>query len=661
MSNIIDKIKLSGTSYTLQDSSASRTVELTQAQYDALVASGAVDTNTFYIITDATPINIADYYTTAQTNNAIDAATSGKVDNSVYTAYTASTNTALGNKQDTSGMTAYTSTATTNSLSGTVTAHTADTTIHVTTAQTASWDAKSNFSGSYNDLTDKPTIPVVDASLDSGSTNPVANSAITTAINNRQVWRNGGYWGGLERVDAVTAGGRTYDLPKINRYFNDKGGTTLSETLDDFCYFARINGKKIAAKTKTDSDFLNYDLLPASAVTTSITSGSTDTEVPSAKAVNDSLSDTVKLSDLSENYINSFTNYTDRFHPNYHKFNSASTQSGTAYWLGKINDKYVITTGTTSTAPDDLMNLSVVETSAVTSSVTSASTDSQIPTAKAVFDAIPTGGTGGGKAISAGTNISVTTGETADTINCTLPISASSEGIYTTSSYPFSSTAIKTGNVVFGYYNRLDTFGSSSHSNYNAFFGSNHYISTKGDNMFIAGNSNKCGYPANTNISNIVLFGYYNKSSNPYETAFGRYNVSQYSSTSFGNSGNTLFSVGNGTADNARHNAFEIRQNGDIYLTSGGTDIKLQDHLGGGGGGITSGEVQTMIDESISGKVETSAITTSVTSSSTDAQVPSAKAVNDKLGGLSLVKLTQSAYDALSPDYDSNTLYVIVN
>lgn len=56
--------------------------------------------------------------------------------------------------------------------------------------------------------------------------------------------------------------------------------------------------------------------------------------------------------------------------------------------------------------------------------------------------------------------------------------------------------------------------------------------------------------------------------------------------------------------------------------------------------------------------VETSAITTSVTSSSTDSQVPSAKAVNDKLGGLSLVKLTQVEYDAITTK-DNNTLYVI--
>lgn len=58
--------------------------------------------------------------------------------------------------------------------------------------------------------------------------------------------------------------------------------------------------------------------------------------------------------------------------------------------------------------------------------------------------------------------------------------------------------------------------------------------------------------------------------------------------------------------------------------------------------------------------VETSAVTTSMTSSSTDSQVPSAKCVFDQLGGLKLVKLTQSEYDALV-DKDSDTLYVIVN
>lgn len=58
--------------------------------------------------------------------------------------------------------------------------------------------------------------------------------------------------------------------------------------------------------------------------------------------------------------------------------------------------------------------------------------------------------------------------------------------------------------------------------------------------------------------------------------------------------------------------------------------------------------------------VETSAITTSMTSSSTDAQVPSAKAVYDQFGGLKLVKLTQAAYDALATK-DAQTLYIVVD
>ena len=54
---------------------------------------------------------------------------------------------------------------------------------------------------------------------------------------------------------------------------------------------------------------------------------------------------------------------------------------------------------------------------------------------------------------------------------------------------------------------------------------------------------------------------------NDSEHASGRYNVSSSASTRFGDSGNTLFSVGNGSVT-TRHNAFEIRQNGDRYISS---------------------------------------------------------------------------------------------
>lgn len=110
--------------------------------------------------------------------------------------------------------------------------------------------------------------------------------------------------------------------------------------------------------------------------------------------------------------------------------------------------------------------------------------------------------------------------------------------------------------------------------------------------------------------------GWNTEAKNQAEHACGQFNVSSTGEgAATGNSGTTLFSVGNGTF-NARHNAFEIRQNGDIYLSSGGTDIKLQDHLGGGG--ITSGEVQSMIDESISGKADSSSLATVATSGSYD-------------------------------------------
>ena len=49
----INKIKLSGTTYSIQDENACKVVELTQAQYDALPAT-AKTSNTLFVITDAT-------------------------------------------------------------------------------------------------------------------------------------------------------------------------------------------------------------------------------------------------------------------------------------------------------------------------------------------------------------------------------------------------------------------------------------------------------------------------------------------------------------------------------------------------------------------------------------------------------------------------------
>lgn len=333
-----------------------------------------------------------------------------------------------------------------------------------------------------------------------------------------------------------------------------------------------------------------------------------------------------------------------------------------------------------------------------TTAVTSASTDNEIPTAKAVYDAIPQGG--GGKAVSGGTNISITTGDTADTINCTLPISTTSSKVNLTL-FGNSQEIQNSYSVNFGYSN---SFGINPTWIYN--YGTSNSTPMYGNKYYVNFGENNSleGYGFE------YTFGNYLKSVNKYEFACGKYNKS--------NSG-TLFSVGNGTgtSSSARHNAFEIRQNGDIYISKDGQDVKLQDQFGGGGSitidpSLDSGSTNPVANSAITnaindrqlkreyvgsekvftssdiinrreilcpmfrcysnnstntelvlenkdlglyfptvnGKnifstnkyetnwlgdvIETSAITTSVTSSSTDTQVPSAKAVYDIVGNI---------------------------
>lgn len=72
----INKIRLSGTVYDIQDLDASKAVELTQAEYDALQTK---DPDTFYIITDAVGVNV----TSSVTRNSTDVITSGGVYNAL--------------------------------------------------------------------------------------------------------------------------------------------------------------------------------------------------------------------------------------------------------------------------------------------------------------------------------------------------------------------------------------------------------------------------------------------------------------------------------------------------------------------------------------------------------------------------------------------------
>lgn len=79
---------------TISGGSGSNIIELTQAQYDALVSGGTVDPDALYIITDAAEVNLSGYALSSAVTQEISAAVSGKADSSAVTQ-------SLSSKQDT--------------------------------------------------------------------------------------------------------------------------------------------------------------------------------------------------------------------------------------------------------------------------------------------------------------------------------------------------------------------------------------------------------------------------------------------------------------------------------------------------------------------------------------------------------------------------------
>lgn len=314
----ISKIKLSGTTYTLKDSNATQVIDVTQAQYEALEQAGTLDPTALYNITDATPVSLEDYYTSAQTEAAIESATSGKTDTSAFTAHTADSivhvtsadktawngavsdvatvsaataakasatdlqtlsgkvdtneevvsralNVLNTNKLDVSAYTptdlsdyytsAQTESAITSATSGKTdtsafTAHTADSTVHVTSQDKSNWNAKSDFSGSYTDLTDKPTIPTSASQLTndagyitsdaiSGKTDTsaftahTADSVIHVSSADKTAWN--GAVSDVATVSASTAANTTalggLKLVQITQNAYDQLGTKDASTL----------------------------------------------------------------------------------------------------------------------------------------------------------------------------------------------------------------------------------------------------------------------------------------------------------------------------------------------------------------------------------------------------------------------------------------------
>ena len=251
----------------------------------------------------------------------------------------------------------------------------------------------------------------------------------------------------------------------------------------------------------------------------------------------------------------------------------------------------------------------------------------------------------GGKAVVAGRGISVTTGATADTVAFNLPI-YDRGNTSVSECHPENSNIPSCSSNYCHLEHPYGSIGSNSNTSHKE-----GYWTKIGDN---SPNSHVEGYKCE--VGNFSPYshseGQYTKTSNQSEHASGQYNASSKASGAFGNSGNTLFSVGNGTSNSARHNAFEIRQNGDIYLSLNGQDVKLQDQLGGGevSSAITSGDTNAVAGGAVYDKFDEVEQVTAA----------GLNAVNDKFGGLKLQQITQSAYDALVTK-DASTLYVIVN
>ena len=165
---------------------------------------------------------------------------------------------------------------------------------------------------------------------------------------------------------------------------------------------AAVSGKADTSAVTAISDSLT-GYVQTTAITTAVTSGSTDSEIPTAKAVFDAVGQggggggiTIdsSFSTSSENPLQNkvislnltngdgdIFNTSGKYHWGFYSVGGVSTNKG--FWLDTINGETVLKKSNLT-----VRNLSFVETSAVTSAMTSGSTNSEIPSAKCVYDTL---------------------------------------------------------------------------------------------------------------------------------------------------------------------------------------------------------------------------------------------------------------------------------
>ena len=411
----INKIKLSGTTYDVEDASASKTVELTQAQYDALVQAGTVDPNTFYIITDAQAVDLSEYWTSGQTQSAIDSAVSGKAD------YSAATVSMFGTETISSSQTAQ---------SIAIIFPYTDGVYYISGGSSNMFSITSDFWIGYNDVDDNTwkSLSINNTGDTSAYTFTLTNDYFyfqTKGINRVRNLRitigesatvafTYKRWADVE-VAASTVIEETI-LPELSgKQDTLSAGTGIDITNNVISVTGGGGGgiNSVAAEyddTGTDGEFLinvnsgqsysqifkvgsgltvteNGDDVILSAtgggsitIDPSLNSGSTNAVANSAitNAIN------AVSGAIPSTYVSSIAADRDSGYERFYRF---STPSNFNYFLlnnAKINNRAILSTnwGGFDT------NFSLVETSAVTSSMTSSSTDAQVPSAKCVYDTL---------------------------------------------------------------------------------------------------------------------------------------------------------------------------------------------------------------------------------------------------------------------------------
>lgn len=244
--NIIDKIQLSGVTYDIggQGGSGVSVVEVTQAEYDALPSSAKTDTSKMYVITDAEAGDLTNYYTKTETN------------------------TLLGGKADTA--TTYTKQEVDNAITA-ATATKQDTLVSGTNIKSINNESILG-SGNIEIGGGGGSVNVVQTTGTS-TADVMSQDAVSTQLNNKA-------------NKTAAFGGYGFGSSSDGNYIQYKN--VDNSNIGNSIYYPKINGKDILTSNNIYArNNYNFQLVETSAITTAITSSSTDVQVPSAKAVYD--------------------------------------------------------------------------------------------------------------------------------------------------------------------------------------------------------------------------------------------------------------------------------------------------------------------------------------------------------------------------------------